>query len=52
MKSKMKKTMLNWKNSLEESLKKMKKPRWQKLIDTQPKVMKKIIQNQGGRTKY
>ena len=49
---KKKKSMLNWKNSLEEAPSKMKMATWQKLIDNQPKVMKTIIANQGGRTKY
>ena len=44
--------MFNWKQTLEEAQRKMKKKRWQKLIDTQPKVMKTIVQNGGGRTKY
>ena len=30
----------------------MSKGRWQKFIDNQPKVMKAIIDNEGGRTKY
>ena len=38
---------------LEEcSQKAMKKSRWQVFIDNQPKVMKTIIANEGGRTKY
>ena len=52
MKPKKKKTMFKWKLALEEAQKKMKKSRWQRLIDTQPKVMKTILQNGGGRTKY
>ena len=52
MKKKKKQSMLNWKRALEESLKKMKKASWQKLINTQPKVMNQIIQNKGGPTKY
>jgi hypothetical protein len=30
----------------------MAKKRWQKLIQTQPKVMRAIIANEGGPTKY
>ena len=52
MKKKKKQSMLNWKRALEESLKKMKKASWQKLINTQPKVVNQIIQNKGGPTKY
>ena len=52
MKPKKKKTMKKWKTALEDAQKNMKKSRWKKLIDTQPKVMKTIIQNGGGQTKY
>ena len=52
IKTKKKKTMLCWKQSLEAALKMLKKSRRQKMIDTQPKVMQAIIANQGGRTKY
>ena len=45
-------TMLNWKNTLESSREAISKGRWQKFIDNQPKVMKAIIDNEGGRTKY
>ena len=51
MKKKKNKSMFNWKCALEEAQKKMKMGRWQKLIDNQPKVMKTIIANKGGRTK-
>jgi len=49
---KKKDTMLNWKNTLESSREAMNKSRWQTFIDNQPKVMKAIIDNEGGRTKY
>ena len=49
---KKKKSMLIWKTALEEALKKMKKTRWQIFIDTQPKVMKTIVESEGGRKKY
>jgi len=52
MKKKLIKSMWVWKQSLEDALLKMKQGRCQKLIDTQPKVMKTIIANEGGRTKY
>ena len=52
MKKKKKKSMLNWKKALEESRKKMIAARWQTLIENQPKVMKTIIANNGGPTKY
>ena len=52
MKKKKKKTMMKWKTALESAQKNMKKARWQKLIDTQPKIMKTIIAKNGGRTKY
>ena len=52
MKSKDTKSMLNWFRCLKKARKDMKKTVWQKLIDTQPKVMKAIIEKNGGRTKY
>ena len=49
---KRKQTMLNWKDAWETSQTAMKKSRWQIFINNQPKVMKTIIANEGGRTKY
>ena len=47
-----KQSMFSWKKALEDALKKMTKPRWQNLINKQPKIMKTIVNNNGGRTKY
>ena len=52
MKTKMKQNMFAWYDCLGKAQQRMHKSVWQKLIDTQPKVMKKIIANKGGRTKY
>ena len=52
MKNKKKKTMYLWKCCLEQARVEMKKSKWQKFINTQINVMKAIVKNKGGRTKY